>query len=100
MTTTELLSALVTGILVLIFFQKFKGSIKKTDINRLPSARPEDMECVRQHLRNVSDSQNNAVAYNIREGNLIVAIKLVREAKNLGLKESKDLVESMKRQFK
>ena len=70
-------------------------------MNRLPTARPEDMECVRQHLRDASVSQNNAIAYNIREGNLIEAIKLVRDVRNqLSLKESKDLVESIKKQIR
>lgn len=100
METIELLSAVVTGILVVVLFVKLKGARRPIDLNKLPSARPEDIECVRRFMPDTPDQMMNAIAHSIRSVELIKAITIVRTIKNLGLKESKELVEAMKTQMK
>ena len=43
----------------------------------------------------LTDAQINAISEALRRGNKIEAIKLHREATGLGLKESKDAIESL-----
>ncbi len=97
----EFLSGIVTVIILVILFIKIKGSIKITDISRLPVARQDDIECVRSFIPEARNPEEyNSLAILIRNGNLIEAIKLVRKIKNHDLKDSKELVERIKKSFR